>query len=361
MSSSTASVPDTDSSVTSRHDKSHSPQLSGPSAHHLDQQQHHSWNFSPAAGTQHPDPHGGAKVQLPSISSLDGSFRERLSRSYDPRRDFSSLAHSNLGFSSPFDTHNPFGDRPAGRPRLTADTHLHHSYNGSSPYPPPTSLPSSTASSELVSSTYPSPLTPDPRNAVHTIPGMPYLSDDPWTGSASGIVRPTSTPGQGSVGSNKYDESYRHSISGPLSHPLMYGSAHRTPELRDRPKPEVSPFDFVLPPGNTSYYSSSTSPVGVAQQTAGGSSGGTQPPSPPSRSGQQQPPAPSTLVDRPTRKRGKLPKETTDYLKAWLHRHSDHPYPSEEEKKQLCNATGLSMSQVSNWMINVRVYIDGWG
>ena len=62
----------------------------------------------------------------------------------------------------------------------------------------------------------------------------------------------------------------------------------------------------------------------------------------------------STLADRPTRKRGKLPKETTDYLKAWLHRHSDHPYPSEEEKKQLCHATGLSMSQVSNWMINVR-------
>ncbi|KAF7345413.1 Homeobox domain-containing protein [Mycena venus] len=62
----------------------------------------------------------------------------------------------------------------------------------------------------------------------------------------------------------------------------------------------------------------------------------------------------STLVDRPQRKRGKLPKETTDFLKAWLHRHSDHPYPSEEEKKQLCHATGLSMSQVSNWMINAR-------
>ncbi|KAG5341129.1 hypothetical protein C0989_011352 [Termitomyces sp. Mn162] len=67
-----------------------------------------------------------------------------------------------------------------------------------------------------------------------------------------------------------------------------------------------------------------------------------------------EPPKASSLVDRPQRKRGKLPKETTDYLKAWLHRHSDHPYPSEEEKKQLCHATGLSMSQVSNWMINAR-------
>ncbi|PBK74626.1 hypothetical protein ARMSODRAFT_482415 [Armillaria solidipes] len=52
--------------------------------------------------------------------------------------------------------------------------------------------------------------------------------------------------------------------------------------------------------------------------------------------------------------RGKLPKATTDYLKAWLHAHCDHPYPNEAEKKQLCLATGLSMSQVSNWMINAR-------
>jgi hypothetical protein len=67
------------------------------------------------------------------------------------------------------------------------------------------------------------------------------------------------------------------------------------------------------------------------------------------------PPPSSSLVDRPQKKRGKLPKPTTDFLKDWLHRHSDHPYPSEDEKKQLCAATGLSMSQVSNWMINVRL------
>ena len=65
-------------------------------------------------------------------------------------------------------------------------------------------------------------------------------------------------------------------------------------------------------------------------------------------------PTPSSLVDRPRKRRAKLPKPTIDFLKDWLHRHSDHPYPSEDEKKQLCAATGLSMSQVSNWMINVR-------
>ena len=67
-------------------------------------------------------------------------------------------------------------------------------------------------------------------------------------------------------------------------------------------------------------------------------------------------PAPAAaMAERPKGKRGKLPKPVTDYLKDWLHRHSDHPYPSEDEKKQLCQATGLSMSQVSNWMINVSL------
>jgi hypothetical protein len=95
-----------------------------------------------------------------------------------------------------------------------------------------------------------------------------------------------------------------------------------------------------LPSGNSSY--SPTMPSATPSIAVSNS---------PSRS--PLPPPTSTLVDRPPRKRGKLPKETTDFLKAWLHRHSDHPYPSEEEKKQLCHATGLSMSQVSNWMINV--------
>lgn len=67
------------------------------------------------------------------------------------------------------------------------------------------------------------------------------------------------------------------------------------------------------------------------------------------------PPSPGTTVyEGQNTKRGKLPKATTDHLKQWLHRHSDHPYPSVDEKKQLCVATGLSLSQVSNWMINAR-------
>ena len=66
---------------------------------------------------------------------------------------------------------------------------------------------------------------------------------------------------------------------------------------------------------------------------------------------------PATLaaaVGTQQRRRGKLPKPVTEFLKKWLLAHTDHPYPTEDEKKWLCSETGLSMSQVSNWMINVR-------
>lgn len=63
----------------------------------------------------------------------------------------------------------------------------------------------------------------------------------------------------------------------------------------------------------------------------------------------------SPVLQHPQRKMGKLPKETTDILKAWLHHHSDHPHPSEKEKLQLCHATGFSMNQVTNWFVNVSV------
>ncbi|KAF8337464.1 uncharacterized protein EI90DRAFT_2898723, partial [Cantharellus anzutake] len=54
------------------------------------------------------------------------------------------------------------------------------------------------------------------------------------------------------------------------------------------------------------------------------------------------------------KKRRELPKEVTQTLKAWLMEHKQHPYPDETEKKMLCEKTGLTMNQISNWMINVR-------
>lgn len=54
------------------------------------------------------------------------------------------------------------------------------------------------------------------------------------------------------------------------------------------------------------------------------------------------------------RRRGNLPKHVTDTLRNWLTNHVAHPYPTEEEKQQLCQITGLNMNQISNWFINAR-------
>ncbi|KAI1144027.1 hypothetical protein F5Y05DRAFT_363422 [Hypoxylon sp. FL0543] len=54
------------------------------------------------------------------------------------------------------------------------------------------------------------------------------------------------------------------------------------------------------------------------------------------------------------KRRGNLPKETTDKLRAWFVAHLHHPYPSEEEKQDLMRQTGLQLNQISNWFINAR-------
>lgn len=46
------------------------------------------------------------------------------------------------------------------------------------------------------------------------------------------------------------------------------------------------------------------------------------------------------------RRRGNLPKPTTEILKKWFHEHLDHPYPSEEDKQMFMTRTNLTISQV---------------
>lgn len=46
------------------------------------------------------------------------------------------------------------------------------------------------------------------------------------------------------------------------------------------------------------------------------------------------------------RRRGNLPKQVTDLLRAWLNEHLHHPYPTEDEKQMLMAQTGLTIHQV---------------
>jgi Homeobox KN domain len=46
------------------------------------------------------------------------------------------------------------------------------------------------------------------------------------------------------------------------------------------------------------------------------------------------------------KRRGNLPKETTDKLRAWFVAHLHHPYPTEDEKQELMRQTRLQMSML---------------
>lgn len=54
------------------------------------------------------------------------------------------------------------------------------------------------------------------------------------------------------------------------------------------------------------------------------------------------------------KRRGNLPKTVTAILKQWLIEHTEHPYPTENEKNSLGDKTGLTINQISNWFINAR-------
>jgi len=307
-----------------------------------------------------------AKVQLPSIfTTFEDNYR------HDGRRASLPVLHSesrvrhapypptslrqNYTLSSytfPSNGDESPQDRVSSRPRVSTDLNNNH-FSNNAPYDyQPTSSGLSngtTPSTSFSSSHFNSP-------EVRT-PGLsPYSESDNWNPSPpAAIVRPSSTPGQLSSPAVKYDDGLRHaSFSAPMSQAQMFAGSARISGQHDRRslsgiKSEWAfpNSDFVLPSGNPHHHQQYSPSLGPATPNIAVSS--------PNQRSPQQPMPSSTLVDRPTRKRGKLPKETTDYLKAWLHRHSDHPYPSEEEKKQLCHATGLSMSQVSNWMINVSL------
>ncbi|XP_027366825.1 homeobox protein knotted-1-like 1 [Abrus precatorius] len=54
------------------------------------------------------------------------------------------------------------------------------------------------------------------------------------------------------------------------------------------------------------------------------------------------------------RKKGKLPKDARIVLMDWWNTHYRWPYPTEEEKVQLSEMTGLDQKQINNWFINQR-------
>ncbi|XP_017756121.1 PREDICTED: homeobox protein PKNOX2-like isoform X2 [Eufriesea mexicana] len=59
-------------------------------------------------------------------------------------------------------------------------------------------------------------------------------------------------------------------------------------------------------------------------------------------------------VKKGRQKRGVLPKQATSIMRTWLFEHLVHPYPTEDEKRQIASQTNLTLLQVNNWFINAR-------
>ncbi|XP_015588926.1 homeobox protein PKNOX2 isoform X3 [Cephus cinctus] len=59
-------------------------------------------------------------------------------------------------------------------------------------------------------------------------------------------------------------------------------------------------------------------------------------------------------VRKGRQKRGVLPKQATTIMRSWLFQHLVHPYPTEDEKRQIASQTNLTLLQVNNWFINAR-------
>ncbi|XP_015927310.1 homeobox protein PKNOX1 [Parasteatoda tepidariorum] len=60
------------------------------------------------------------------------------------------------------------------------------------------------------------------------------------------------------------------------------------------------------------------------------------------------------IMSKKKQKRGVLPKHATSIMRSWLFQHIVHPYPTEDEKKQIAHQTNLTLLQVNNWFINAR-------
>ena len=64
----------------------------------------------------------------------------------------------------------------------------------------------------------------------------------------------------------------------------------------------------------------------------------------------------STTSPKSKKKSTSLPPETVDYLKKWMMspEHIAHPYPTEQEKAQIMQDTGIELKQLTNWFVNNR-------
>ena len=69
---------------------------------------------------------------------------------------------------------------------------------------------------------------------------------------------------------------------------------------------------------------------------------------------------PAAPFQRRLYRRKNYPAKVRENLLEWMRRHLNHPYPSDQEKAELAQQTGLDTDAVSTWFTNARVrYLPG--
>ena len=174
--------------------------------------------------------------------------------------------------------------------------------------------------------TYPSTV---PNSRVRTPDPLPYPS-----GSAlSTSLPPPPMPYRNGVNSHAPYKAERDYGSAGYGDAYYESSGNRTvppyPATSTPPYNSIQP-GYPLPPSGSAYF---TTPP--AHQYQNGYAHGPM---------QFEPEDMGNQV--PRRRRGNLPRDTTDMLKQWFADHLAHPYPTEDEKQMLCRRTGLAMTQV---------------
>ncbi|XP_046480137.1 homeobox protein PKNOX2 isoform X2 [Neodiprion pinetum] len=169
--------------------------------------------------------------------------------------------------------------------------------------------------------------------------GLGVSGGDPLLESSAGILaihgergndRPSST--RSSSATQHSNRSSSQDNDDPPSPSMVHGS---TPLSQIGAHPNASANDMYLGQGSPSPAPSEDEDEGCGTTTSGHSGGHSS-----ARKGRQ--------------KRGVLPKQATSIMRSWLFQHLVHPYPTEDEKRQIASQTNLTLLQVNNWFINAR-------
>lgn len=208
---------------------------------------------------------------------------------------------------------------------------------------------------------FPRPTSPPyVRSPTTTTRPPPIYPPDPYSPYAAppygrGVRRASLTSGS-------YLEERRGSRQESLryQHPIPYGSSYPPQPYEYSGRGYIDPYhgypDYQLDRRLSQQEAGEQlTHLGVPERSYRPHMGG--PPSPSSIRVQPPPHGAGLPAGTPGKRRGNLPKESKDKLKLWLSLHVDHPYPTEEEKKELAAEAGMTMGQVRN-MSNLANFSD---